>query len=106
MDTLSSVPALWIPFGTAQRLIGLTVVKTITIPPGANGMYLQVRGASIYMTLDNQTDPVIGGNDLGFEIFITSLPLLFTGIPGTSFRIKQTVPTAIVQYQMLTLTGR
>jgi len=105
MDTIMATPALWTPSGTAQRLIGLTAVKSLTFPPNVQGVYLQVRGASVYITLDG-TNPVVGGNDLGFEIFVTSLPLLFTGIPGTTIKILQTAATAVVQYQWLTLTGR
>jgi len=106
MDTMSSVPALWKPNGTPQRLVGLSVVKSIKLDPTSQGMYIQVRGASVYMTMDGATNPVVGGNDLGFELFITSLPILLVAPPGTEFRFLQTTTSAIIQYQQVTLVGR
>lgn len=105
MDTNFSVPALWIPSGVHQRRL-VSSVQTITFGPNEQGVFIQTLTANIRVTIDSATNPVISGNDIGFELRSTDPAILFTGAPGMQVRILQVAATAIVQYQMLTLQGR
>ena len=105
MDTNFAVPALWIPFGTAQRIVGLTAVKTVTFPPGVQGIYVQALTQNVRVTIDGST-PSPTGNDLGFELRSTDPTWLFTGQPGFTLKFIQVTATAVIQYQLLTLGGR
>lgn len=105
MDTNFAVPALWIPSGTHQRRL-VASVQTITFGPNEQGVFIQTLTANVRVTIDSATDPKIGANDVGFELRSTDPAILFTGAPGMQVRILQVAATAIVQYQMLTLSGR
>lgn len=105
MDTVFSLPALWIASGTQQRRNDLSTAKVV-INFGLNeqGCYLQTLTQNVRVTLDGST-PVVGGNDVGFTLRNTDPPFLFTGKPGDKITIIQEAATAVVQYQMLTLSG-
>lgn len=105
-DVVFAIPALWIPFGSAQRLIGLSAVKPIVLPPGVQGIYLQALSQNVRVTLDGTTNPVASGNDIGFTLRSTDPAFLFTGQPGMKLLLIQEAATAVVQYQMVQLSGR
>lgn len=105
MDTTFAVPALWLPFGTAQRIVGLTAVKSIIFPQGVQGVWVQTLSQNVRVTTDGST-PTPTGNDLGFELRSTDPTWLFTGQPGFTLKFIQVTATAVIQYQLLTLGGR
>lgn len=105
MDTVFAVPALWVPSGNAGRLIGLSAVKSITFSGNEQGVYIQVLSQNVRMTLDG-TNPVASGNDTGFELRSTDQTVLITGQLGMTIKFIQVAANAVVQYQMLTLSGR
>lgn len=106
MDTIFAIPALWIPFQTAQRIVGLSAVKSIILPAGVQGIYLQALSQNVRVTIDGTTNPVASGNDIGFTLRSTDPAFLFTGQPGMKLLLIQETATAVVQYQLLTLSGR
>ena len=103
-DITFAIPALWLPSGGAQRYTG-TAVKTITFGANEQGCYIQALTQNVRVTIGT-TLPVIGGNDVGFQIKAGDPAVLVTGQPGMQLNILQEVATADVQYQMLTLAGR
>lgn len=105
-DIVFAIPALWLPFGAAQRLILLSTVKSITLPAGVQGLYLQSLSQNVRVTLDGTTNPVASGNDIGFVLRSTDPAFLFTGQPGMKLLLIQEAASAVVQYQLLTLSGR
>src|SRR6478735_7016832 len=104
MDAINAIPAFWKTSGAAQRLV-VSALKSITLGPNEHGVWIQTHGQNVYVTMDGST-PVIGGNDLGFEIRTTDAPVRLEGAPGTKFSFMPVTGTAIIQYQMLTLSGR
>lgn len=103
MDTVFALPALWIVSGTQQRKLVASVL-IITFGLNEQGCYLQTLTQNCRVTLDGST-PVVSGNDVGFVIRNTDPPFLFTGKPGDTIKVLQETATAVVQYQMLTLSG-
>lgn len=100
-----AVPPLWIPDGTHQRLIGLSAVKSITFAANQQGMYFQTLSQNVRVTIDG-TNPVASGNDTGFQVTASEGRVLIVGYPGMVVKIIQETASAVVQYQMLTLSGR
>lgn len=103
-DVVFAVPALWIPSGTHQRRL-VASVQTITFGDNEQGCYLQSLSQNVRVVVDNTSTPTPSGNDVGFVLRSTDPPFLFTGKPGMSIKIIQETATAVVQYQMLTLSG-
>ena len=107
-DVVFAVPALWLARGTAQRMVGLSSVKSLTFGPSDQGVYLQALLQNIRVTLDGASNPVKTGgvNPLGFVLRSTDTPFLFTGVPGTKLLILEETASAELQFQFLTLSGR
>jgi hypothetical protein len=103
-DTIFALPPLWIASGTHQRKLVASIL-TITFSNNEQGCYLQVLSQNVRVVLDGVTNPVVSGNDVGFVLRPTDPPVTFTGKPGDKILLIQETATAVVQYQMLTLSG-
>lgn len=66
------VPAIWIPSGGAQRLVGLTSAKQITFGQNEQGCYLQALTQNVRVTISIGTALSVPKgaepNSLGFEL--------------------------------------
>lgn len=105
MDANISNGSYLIPVGTAQRIAGLSAVKTITLAQGEGGLYLQAISQNVRMTIDGSA-PVASGNDLGFQITPAMGVFFFPGFPGMTLKFIQEAASAVIQYQMLKEQGR
>lgn len=106
METVFAVPALWMPSGVAGRLTALSAVKSITLGPNEQGVYLQALSQNVRVTIDGLTTPSPTGNDVGFELVALATPYLFVGFPGMKLNFIQVAASAVLQYQPVTLIGR
>lgn len=104
-ETIVTLPAVYKPSGTHQRLIGLSVVKTITFAADQQAIYIQAISQNVRMTVDGTT-PAASGNTTGFQIRAGDPPVRFDFAPGTTIKLIEEAASASVQYQMLTVWTR
>lgn len=102
METVQVVPVCYVPSGTHQRLIGLSVVKTITFAANQQAIYLQALVQNIRMTTDG-TAPAFLVNPTGFQLRAGDPPVRLDFAPGTVLKFIEEAASATLQYQMLTL---
>ena len=101
MDTVVSLPALYTPSGTHQRLIGLSTVKTITFAANQQAIWIQALAQNVRMTTDGTT-PSFTINPTGFQLKSGDPAVRFDFAPGTVLKLIEEAASATVQYQMLT----
>lgn len=103
-ETIFALPPLWTASGTHQRKL-VSSILTITFGLNEQGCYLQVLSQNVRVVLDGVTNPQVGPPDIGFVLRPTDPAFTFTGKPGDKILLIQETATAVVQYQMLTLSG-
>lgn len=83
------------PSGTHSKITGLSVVKPITVPDGAQGVWIQVISQNVRMTFDN-TNPSSAD---GWEIKAGDAPLFYAFPAGTVLKFIEETASAEIQWQ-------
>jgi len=90
-----------LPINNITRNASLASAATLTIPPKACGLFLQVESGNINYTLDGST-PTTGATGVGFKRAATDGVVRIDLFPGATVRLIEQAASAVIQYQFFT----
>lgn len=84
----------YIPIGNHLSLTGLDSAKSITVPPGANGVLLQAFTQNVRFTIGANGNPA----NVYFEVYAEQPPVLIPFAPGTKLTFIEAEASATASY--------
>lgn len=84
----------YIPIGNHLSLTGLDSAKSITVPPGATGVIVQVFTKTIRFSIGASGDP----SAVYFEVYASQPPVLIPFAPGTKLTFIEAEASATASY--------
>lgn len=83
------------PIGTRSRITGLSAIQTVTVPSGAQGLWIQVISQNVRMSFDTNVPTPTSG----WQIKAGDAPIFYGFPTGTVFQFIEETASAEIQWQ-------